>query len=108
MPAERTSCEAGGALGDELVERLAGDVLHDDVGFFGVTGFCGSLADVVDGADVGVIDGGGETGFAELGGAHLLDGEVAALEELEARRGAGGGCRWRGTRRRCRRRRSCG
>ena len=26
--------EAGGAFGDELVEGLAGDVLHDDVGFF--------------------------------------------------------------------------
>ena len=26
---------------------------------------------------------GGETGLAKLGGAHLLDGEVAALEELE-------------------------
>ena len=75
--------EAGGAFGDELVERLAGDVLHDDVGFFGVAGFGGGFADVVDGADVGVVDGGGEAGFAELGGAHLLDGEVAALEELE-------------------------
>ena len=30
-----------------------------------------------------MVDGGGEAGFAELGGAHLLDGEVAALEELE-------------------------
>jgi hypothetical protein len=30
-----------------------------------------------------VVDGGGEAGFAELGGAHLLGGEVAALEELE-------------------------
>ena len=75
--------EAGGAFGDELVEGFAGDVLHDDVGFFAVAVFGGGFADVVDGADVGVVDGGGETGFTELRGAHLLDGEVAALEELE-------------------------
>ena len=30
-----------------------------------------------------MVDGGGEAGFAKLGGPHLLDGEVAALEELE-------------------------
>ncbi|WP_433964797.1 hypothetical protein [Tunturiibacter gelidiferens] len=30
-----------------------------------------------------MVDGGGEAGFAELGGAHLLDREVAALEEFE-------------------------
>ncbi len=66
-----------------LSRRLAGDVLHDDVGFFGVAGFGGGFADVVDRADVGVVDGGGETGLAELGGAHLLDGQVAALEEFE-------------------------
>ena len=75
--------EAGGALGDELVEALAGDVLHDDVGFGLVSGFGGGFADLVDGADVGVIDGGGEAGLAELGGAHLLGGEGAALEQLE-------------------------
>ena len=76
--------EAGWALGDELVKRLAGDVLHDDVGFglLGavVTGVGCGLPYVVDGADVGMVDGGGETGLAELGGAHLLDGEIAALE----------------------------
>ena len=75
--------EGGGAFGDELVEDLAGDVLHDDVGFFAVAAFGWGFADVVDGADVGVVDGGGEAGFAELGGAHLLGGEVAALEEFE-------------------------
>ena len=75
--------EAGGAFGDDLVEGLARDVLHDDVGFFAVSAFGGGFADVVDGADVGVVDGGGEAGFAELGGAHLLNGEVAALEEFE-------------------------
>ena len=82
--------EAGGALGDELVEALAGDVLHDDVGFMicialgtACAAFGGGFADFVDGADVGVVDGGGEAGFAELGDAHLLGGEVAALEEFE-------------------------
>ena len=30
-----------------------------------------------------MVDGGGETGLAKLGGPHLLGGEVAALEELE-------------------------
>jgi hypothetical protein len=30
-----------------------------------------------------MVDGGGEAGFAELGGAHLLGGEVAAFQELE-------------------------
>ena len=33
--------EAGGAFGDELVEALAGNVLHDDVGFFAVAAFFG-------------------------------------------------------------------
>jgi hypothetical protein len=51
--------EAGWTFGDELVERLAGDVLHDDVGFFAVAAFFGGYAYVVDGADVGVVDGGG-------------------------------------------------
>ena len=83
MPAERTSWRLAGPSAMSLSRRLAGDVLHDDVGFFAVAGFGGGLADVVDGADVGVVDGGGEAGLAELGGAHLLGGEVAALEELE-------------------------
>ena len=30
-----------------------------------------------------MIDGGGEAGFAKLRGAHLLGGEIAALEELD-------------------------
>ena len=30
-----------------------------------------------------MVDGGGEAGFAELGGAHLLEGERAALEDFE-------------------------
>lgn len=74
--------EAGGALVDEFVEGLAGDVLHDDVGFFAGAAFGGGFADVIDGADVGMVDGGGEAGFTKLGGAHLLGGEVAAFEEL--------------------------
>ena len=69
--------EAGGAFGDELIERLAGHVLHDDEGFFAF------FADLVDRADVGVFDGGGHAGFAENGGAHLFEGEGAALEDFE-------------------------
>ena len=30
-----------------------------------------------------MVDCGGEAGFAELGGAHLFGGEIAALEEFE-------------------------
>ncbi len=71
------------SLGDDLVERLAGDVLHDDVGFFAVAGVGWSYAYLVDGADVGVVDGRGQPGFAKLRGAHLLDGQVAALQQLE-------------------------
>ncbi len=77
--------EAGGTFGDELVEGFCRDVLHDDVGFAlaGLFGLSDGLADLVDGAYVGMVDGGGEAGFAELGGAHLLNGEIAALEEFE-------------------------
>ncbi len=75
--------EAGRTFDDDLVERFAGDVLHDDVGFGLVPWSARSFADLVDGADVGVIDGGGEAGFAQLGGAHLLEREGSALEELE-------------------------
>ena len=96
----------GGAFFDDLVEALAGDVLHDDVGF--PVGVALGLADLVDGADVGVIDGGGEAGFAELGGAHLLGGLGAALEELQHNGALQEGVRSRGRLRRCRRSRSCG
>jgi len=75
--------QAGGALGDDLVERLAGDVLHDNVGLVLSAGLGGCLADVVDGGDVGVVDGGGEAGLAQLRGADLLQRERAALEQLE-------------------------
>jgi hypothetical protein len=69
--------QAGGAFDDELVERLPGHVLHDDEGFLAL------FADLIDGADVGMLDGGGHAGFAQNGGAHLLLGESAALEDLQ-------------------------
>ncbi len=69
--------QGGGTAGDELVEGLARHVLHDDEGFFAL------FADFVDGADVGVLDGGGEAGFAQDGGAHLVEGEGALLEDFE-------------------------
>ncbi len=54
-----------------LSRDLPGMLLHDDVGFHlsvaAVAVFCGSFAYVVDSADVGVVDGGGEAGFAEPG-----------------------------------------
>ena len=74
--------QAGGSFPDHLVEALAGNVLHDDVGLVLAT-VCRGFANVVDGADVRVIDSGGEPGFSELGGAHLLKRLGAALEELE-------------------------
>ncbi len=54
-----------------------GHILHDDEGFLAL------FADFVNGADVGVLNGGGHAGFAQDGGAHLLLGEGAALEDLE-------------------------
>ena len=69
--------QAGWAFGDELIEGLAGDVLHDDEGFLAF------FADFVDGADVGVLDGGSHARLAKDGGAHLLEGERAALEDFE-------------------------
>ena len=75
--------QAGRALGDHLVQRLAGDVLHDDVGLVLPARLGGRLADVVDGGDVGVVDGRGQAGLAQLRGADLLQRERAALEQLE-------------------------
>ncbi len=78
--------QAGRALGNHLVQRLAGNVLHHDVGFVFAAGLGGRLADIVDGADVGVVDGRGQAGFAELGGAHLLQRLRAALQQLQHHR----------------------
>ena len=69
--------EAGWPFGDELVKRLAGDVLHDDEGFFAF------FADLIDGANVGVLDGRGHAGFTQNRGAHLLEGEGAALKDFK-------------------------
>jgi len=68
--------QAGRPTGDEPVERLPGDVLHDDVALIA------AFADFVDGADVGVLDGGGEPGFAQYGGTELLCGEDAGAQDL--------------------------
>ena len=75
--------EIGGALCDDLVQGFARDVLHYDVGFGLVAILSRGFADVVDSADVGVIDGGGESCFAELGGADLLESECAAFQQFE-------------------------
>ena len=106
--------QAGRPLGDYLVQRLAGDVLHDDVGFglfllaAGATaGLRGSLAYIVDRCDVRVIDGRGQTGLAELRGAHLLQRQRAALEQLDDDGPLQAACRWPDRRRPTRPRRSC-
>ncbi len=70
----------GRAAGNQLVERLAGDVLHDDEAL--VAGF----AHFVDAADVGVLDGRGQPRLAEHGGAHLLSREQAGAQNLEDHR----------------------
>ncbi len=75
--------EGGRTLGDELVEALSGNVLHDDVRLFGLASFGRGLSYVIDGADVRVVDRGGKASLAELRRPHLLDGQVAALEQLE-------------------------
>ena len=51
------------SAGDELIERLARHVLHDDVPL--VAGF----AHFVNGADVGVLDGRSKASLAKNGGA---------------------------------------
>ena len=75
--------QASRSLGDHLVERLAGDVLHDDVGFIFATRLAGSLANIVDRRDVGVVDGRGQTRLSQLRGAHLIQRERTALQQLE-------------------------
>jgi len=67
----------GGAAGDETVERLAGDVLHDDVGFVA------RFASFVDSADVWMLNGGCEAGFAEHSRAHLLGGKGSSAQDFE-------------------------
>ena len=69
--------QAGRSAADQPVQRLAGHVLHDDVAFVG------AFAHLVDGADVGVLDGGGETGLAQDSGPHLFGREQAGAENLE-------------------------
>ncbi len=87
---------SGRATLDELIERLAGHILHDDVAL--VAG----LAHFVDGADVGVLDGGGEAGFAQDGGAELLRREQAGAQNFEHDGALQIACRWPDTPRRCR------
>ena len=78
---------AGGAeLRDVLIERLPGDVLHDDIGFDSAAGLIRHLADVVDRADVGVVDRGGQPRLTQLRGTHLLSRQGTALEQLQHNR----------------------
>jgi len=70
-------------LCDDLIQALAGDVLHHDISF-GLIPF--GLTYLIDSADVRVIDGRGQAGLAQLGGAHLLRCLLPALEQLQNHR----------------------
>ena len=61
----------------ELIERLARHILHDDVAFVA------SLAHLVDGADIGMLNRRGETRFAQHRRAHLLRREQTGTQNLE-------------------------
>ena len=69
--------EAGRPASDELVKRLARNVLHDDEAL--VTTF----ADFVNGADIGVFNGRGEARFAQNSRAQLLGREQAGAENFK-------------------------
>jgi hypothetical protein len=62
---------------DDLVEALAGNVLHHDVRF------AVRLADLIDRADIGMVDDGRQPRLAQLRGPHLLLGLRTALEQLQ-------------------------
>ena len=62
---------------DQLIERLPGHVLHDDVAFVA------AFAHFIDGADVGVLDRGGQARLAQHGGAHLLGRQQPGAQDLE-------------------------
>ena len=62
---------------DEPIEGLPGHVLHHDPGFIAL------LADLVDRAYIGVLDGGRQPRFPKHARAHLLGRVRAALEDFE-------------------------
>ena len=62
---------------DQRIQRLPGNELHDDVGFFaGLTHF-------VDGADVGVLDRRCQPRLAQHGGSHLPLRQQTAAQDFE-------------------------
>jgi hypothetical protein len=63
--------------GDQLVEGLAGHVLHSD------ESLVAAFAHFVDAADVGMLDGRGQARLTQNGGAHLLGGKLPGAENLE-------------------------
>jgi hypothetical protein len=68
--------EIDGTIADQMLERLAVEEFHGDEG--AAFGF----ADVVDGADVGVVEGGGGLGFALKAGESLRVGGDVFGEEF--------------------------
>ena len=65
---------------NQAVKRLTGHVLHGDKGF--VLG----LADFVDAADVGMVDGRCQPRLAQHGRAHLFHAEQAGAQDLQHHR----------------------
>ena len=62
---------------DQLIQRLAGHKLHGDVGLVA------ALADFVDGAHIGMLDGRRQPRLAQHRRAHLLGGEYAGVQHLQ-------------------------
>jgi hypothetical protein len=73
-------------LGNHLVQRLARNVLHHDVSFVFAARFRRCLAHIVDGADVGVVDGRGQPRLAQLRRPHLLQRQRPALQQFQHHR----------------------
>ncbi len=65
---------------DELVQRLAGHVLHGDVGLFA------AFAHLVDAAHIGMLDGRRQPRLAQHRGAHLFGRQRAGVQHLQHHR----------------------
>ena len=71
---------ACGPARDKLIKRLARHILHDDKGFLAL------LADLVNRANIRVFNRRSKPRLAQHGGAHLLRGQHAALQNFEHNR----------------------
>ena len=73
-------------IGDDVLERFAFEILHHDEGTTGV------FAYVTDGADVGVVEGGGGFSFAAETFERVRIAGQNFREEISARRDDRGAC----------------